>query len=119
VLGHIFGVVVQHRTLRAVMSFEPASPNTHACSIGGTIGAHVQGGLDAGALTALFIIDHETRLEGEVIDVVLLSRLRSERFAHVVFDALREHAPHDAHDFIGERDDRLVLASSRDERLDP
>jgi hypothetical protein len=66
VLGHIFGVVVQHSALRAVMSFEPAGPNTHACSIESIV-AHVLVGLTAGALTALFIIDHETRLEGDVV----------------------------------------------------
>jgi hypothetical protein len=65
VLGHIFGVVVQHWTLRAVMSFEPAGPNTHACSIESIV-AQVLGGLEAGALTALFIIDCETRLEDDV-----------------------------------------------------
>lgn len=46
VLGHIFGVVMGMSLLpRAVMSFEPASPNTHACSkhlstlvlVGGTL----------------------------------------------------------------------------------
>ena len=40
--------------LRAMMSFGPADPNTHACSVDATT-AHVQGGFKAGAVTALFI----------------------------------------------------------------
>jgi hypothetical protein len=43
--------------LRAVMSCEPAGSNTHACSK-----AQSNGELKAGAVTALFIINRETRL---------------------------------------------------------
>jgi hypothetical protein len=48
--------------LRAVMSCEPAVPNTRTCSID-VIGAHVPDGLKAGAMTAVFIINRWTRLE--------------------------------------------------------
>jgi hypothetical protein len=55
VLGHISGVVMQRAMCCAVMSCEPAAPNTHTCLVD-VIGTHVPGGLKAGAMTALFII---------------------------------------------------------------
>ena len=47
------------------MSCEPAVPNTHTCSIK-VIGAHVPDGLKAGAVTALFVINRETRGVGRI-----------------------------------------------------
>ena len=114
-LGHISGVVMQQRWLRAVMSCEPAGPSIHACSTVVVV-AHVPGGLKAGASTALFIIDRETRLEGRSLGRwILLSRLRPEGFAHVVLNPLREHDPDDAHDLVRQGDNGFVLAASRAE----
>src|SRR5690606_17738476 len=62
-VGRILASSCSVYVLRAVMSCEPAGSNTHACSIE-SIGAHVQVELKAGAVTALFIINRETRLAG-------------------------------------------------------
>ena len=70
-------------------------------------------------MTALFIINRETRLVSGFDRYQSLSRLGSESLAHVVLNALSEHDPYDAHELVGERDDGFVLASSCDQISDP
>src|SRR5690606_2867586 len=107
------------------MSCEPAGSNTHACSIesiGGTCPSRAQGRCGDR------VVHHQSRDSvGRLVykflsplgGLRLAGRLRSESFVHVVLDALCEHDPHDAHDLIRERDDRLVLSSSCHKVLDP
>src|SRR5690606_35884810 len=106
------------------MSCEPAGSNTHACSIEydrGTCPSRAQGRCGDR------VVHHQSRDSVGRLVYKFLSSLgteiswpvRSESFVHVVLDALCEHDPHDAHDLIRERDDRLVLSSSCHKVLDP
>jgi hypothetical protein len=105
--------------LRAVMSCEPAVPNTHTCSIE-VIGAHVPDGLKAGAMTALFIIIAGLGWKDCLqVPQPLGGRLRSEGSAHVVLDSASKYDPDDAHELVGKRDNGFVLSSSCNKLSDP